>query len=264
MDPYIEAYGLWEDFHDDLISEIKRSLARTAPARYLVRTGKRSYVVLVAEEGKDEHRFVPDVRITTGQAVKRSPRKKSGTAVATLEPETKSMRLRMLIEDQHREAYIEIREATPEQRLITALEVLSPSNKRPNTPGWHEYLRKRQSVVLDGVNLVEIDLLRGGQRLPMLDPWPECPYTLLVARPNKKRLCDVWPASFQSRLPIIPVPLAPPDPDLTLDLQPMVAEIYERSRYEQSIDYSQALSPLLEGEEAAWWEQQRRAQQKPG
>ena len=52
MDPYIEACGLWGDFHHDLISEIKHALAPAAPERYLVRAGERSYVVLVEQEGK--------------------------------------------------------------------------------------------------------------------------------------------------------------------------------------------------------------------
>jgi hypothetical protein len=117
MDPYIEACGLWGDFHQSVIAEIKRGLARAAPERYLVRAAERSY-----------------------------------------------------LDEWHREAFVEIYEATPEQRLVTTIEVLSPTNKRPNSPGWDLYLRKRQSLMLGGVNLIEIDLLRGGQRLPMLDP----------------------------------------------------------------------------------------------
>ena len=126
MDPYIEACGLWGDFHHDLISEIKYALAQAAPERYLVRAGERSYVVLVEEE--------------------------------------------------HREAFVEIYEATPEQRLVTSIEILSPSNKRPRTPGYDLYLRKRQSLLLGDANLVEIDLLRGGSRMPMLDLWPDSPF----------------------------------------------------------------------------------------
>jgi Protein of unknown function (DUF4058) len=33
MDPYIEACDLWEDFHDDLVVEIKRSLFTLLPRR---------------------------------------------------------------------------------------------------------------------------------------------------------------------------------------------------------------------------------------
>ena len=86
---------------------------------------------------------------------------------------------------------------------MTTIEVLSPSNKRPGTEGWELYQRKRQSLLLGNVSLVEIDLLRGGQRMPMLDPWPDSPYTLLVAR-AKTQLCRVWRAHYRHPLPVFP------------------------------------------------------------
>jgi hypothetical protein len=204
MDPYIEGCGLWEDFHLDLISEIKYALAEAAPERYLVRSGERSY------------------------------------------------------EEEHREAFVEIYEATPSQRLVTCIEFLSPSNKRPNTPGWDLYLRKRQSLLLGDANLVEIDLVRGGERMPMLDPWPDSPYTILVARAKKYDQCQVWPVYFQIPAPSVPVPLAKPDPDIPLSLQPMIGSIYKRFRYERSIDYKKPLRPALDPADSAWLEKQLR------
>jgi len=162
-------------------------------------------------------------------------------------------------EEEHREAFVEIYEATPGQRLVTSIEVLSPSNKRPHTPGWDLYLRKRQSLLLGDVNLVEIDLLRGGQRMPMLDTWPDSPYTMLVARAKKYDACQVWPVYFQMPSPSIPVPLAKPDPDIPLDLQPMIDAIYQRSRYERSIDYNKPLTPPLDAADAACVKQQLQA-----
>jgi hypothetical protein len=144
----------------------------------------------------------------------------------------------------------------PEQRLVTSIEVLSPSNKHPGTEGWELYQRKRQSLLLGDVNLVEIDLLRGGQRMPMLDPWPDSPYTLLVARAKKAQLCRVSAAHFRRLLPLLPVPLAKPDPDVTLELQPMIDAIYQRSRYERSIEYDKPSTPPLDAAAAAWLEQQ--------
>jgi hypothetical protein len=103
---------------------------------------------------------------------------------------------------------------------------------------------------------VEIDLLRGGQRMPMLDPWPDSPYTLLVARAKKFQLCRVWPAHFQRPLPSLPLPLAKPDADVPVELQPMIAAIYQRFRYERSINYSKPLIPPLSSKDAAWLERQ--------
>ena len=255
MDPYIEACGLWGDFHHDLISEIKHALARAAPERYLVRAGERSYIVLVEEEGKTSHPFFPDVSVTT-QRRKKTSRKKAGTALVEPVLRAEPVLMRAFIEEEHREAFVEIYEATPEQRLVTCIEVLSPSNKRPHTPGWDIYLRKRQSLLLGDTNLVEIDLLRGGQRMPMLDPWPDSPCTILVARAKKYDLCQVWPVHFRAPAPSVPIPLAKPDPDIVLDLQPMIDAIYQRSRYERSIDYGKPLTPPLDAAEALWLEKQ--------
>lgn len=259
MDPYIEACGLWGDFHHELISAIKSELARSAPERYLVRFGERSYAVLVEEEGKTSRPFYPDVSVTTARGKKPS-RKKGGTAVAEPALKAEPVVMRAFIEEEHREAFVEIYEATPTLRLVTCVEVLSPSNKRPNTPGWELYLRKRQSVLLGDTSLVEIDLLRGGQRMPMFDPWPESPYTILVARAKKYDLCQVWPVYFQIPTPTVPVPLAKPDPDILLNLQPMIESIYERSRYERSIDYGKPLNPPLGDAEATWMQKQLRAE----
>ncbi len=216
MDPYIEACGLWEDFHDDLIGEIKRALATALPDRYLVRTGDRSYIVLIESEGKE------------------------------------------------RESFVEIYETDPDQRLVTCMEVLSPSNKRRGSEGWEVYLRKRQALLLGAANFVEIDLVRSGHKMPMLDPWPKAPYTLLVCRQSRAPYCTVLPAHFQRPLPLLPVPLASPDPDISLTLQPMIDAIYARGRYYRSIDYSSPLSPPLKAEEQSWLAEQLGAGQKSG
>lgn len=116
---------------------------------------------------------------------------------------------------------------------------------------------------MGGINLVEYDLLRDGQRPPMLDPWPNSPYTLLVARGAfRYERCKVWRASFQRPLPEIPVPLDEPDADIPLRLQPMIEAIYKRSRYGGSINYSKPLKPPLRGTEAAWVKTQLRQWQK--
>jgi hypothetical protein len=250
MDPFIEACGLWGDFHYDLIAEIKHALAKIAPERYLVRTQERSYIVLVEESGKESHAFLPEVSVTTKRR-HRGGKKKSGPLVAEPTSAVGPLTMRAFVREEFREAFVEIYEADPEQRLVTSIEVLSPSNKCPYTPGSDLYLRKRQSHMLGGVHLVEIDLLRGGQRMPMLDAWPKTAYTLLVARANRDGYCQVWPATCQQPLPMIPVPLAKSDPDMPLELQPLIAAIYQRSRYERSIDYSRSLTPPLDREERA-------------
>jgi hypothetical protein len=261
MDPYIEACGLWEDFHNSLISHIAIQLADTAPEGYIVRSGERSYLVLVDTEGKNSYPFLPDVNVTTPRS-SRMAGKTGGTAVAEPPAAEKPHVLRAFVKEEHRETFLEIYETDPEKRLVTTIEVLSPSNKRPGTEGWDLYQRKRQSILLGDTNLVEIDLLRGGTRMPMLDPWPNSPYVLLAARARNPERCRVWEGHFQRPLPSLPIPLAKGDADLDLPLQPLVETIYRRFRYEQSIDYAAKLKPPLSTAEAAWCRRQLQARRR--
>ena len=244
MDPYIEACGLWGDFHSHLIEKIGEKLADVAPEHYLVRTGERSYVVLVDSEGDKNYAILADVSLSPRRGRKKTS-KKGGTALAELRGEVKPVTLRAFILEEHRESFVEILEASAGQRLVTSVEVLSPSNKRPGTEGWELYQCKRRSLLLRDASFVEIDLLRAGQRMPKFDAWPDSPYTVLTAR-ARAQLCRVWRAHCRSRLPQFTVPLAKPDSDILLDIQPMIDEIDQRFRYARSIDYGKSLVPPLE------------------
>jgi hypothetical protein len=253
MDPYIEARGPWGDFHHKLIGEIERALSAQVPERYLVRVEERSYVALAGLEGKEERTFLPDVRVSTAPS---KPRKRSqGRSTTAAEPEIEdagAVTVQAFVAEEHREAFIEIFEDDPERRLVTCIEVLSPSNKRKKSKGRRLYLRKRQSLLLGTANFVEIDLLRGGERMPMLGTWPDSPYTILVCREHRAPYCKVWPAHYREPLPTLPVPLLRPDRDIRIDLQPLIAGIYARSRYHLEIDYRKPLGPPLAEADAAW------------
>jgi hypothetical protein len=245
MDPYIEASGLWADFHDDLIAEIKRGLAPALPEHYFVQMGERSYVVLAGTDGKEERPVYPDVCVGAAEGGRTA---EAGDAVT----------MRAFIDEHFRENFIEIFAADPEVRLVTCIEVLSPANKRRGTEGWDQYLRKRNALLLGQAQLVEIDLLRAGRRMPMAEPWPNSPYYLLVGRHIRVPYCRVWPVHFLKPLPEIPVPLASPDADIPLALQPLIAAVYERSRYARRLDYAKPLTPPLPAEVMTWLEQRGR------
>src|SRR5689334_23201705 len=113
MDPFIESAGYWGDFHHGLVTDIQRALARIAPDRYYLRAGERSYIVCVEDEGKGSHPFVPDVSITTPRKSKKGGKKGETAAVAEA-PD--SLVMRAFVAEEHREAFVEIYEAEPEQR----------------------------------------------------------------------------------------------------------------------------------------------------
>ena len=145
-------------------------------------------MVLAGREGKESISFLPDVRVTTEPTKPRKRGKAGPVAVAEPAIEAGALTIQAFVAEEHRETFIEIYEDDPERRLVTCIEVLSPSNKRKKSKGRKLYLRKRQSLLLGAVNLVEIDLLRGGERMPMLGKWPDSPYTLLVCRERRGAL----------------------------------------------------------------------------
>lgn len=253
MDPYIEACGLWEDFHHNLITEIQGAISALLPERYVVRAGERSYVVLSARNGEEEFLTQPDVGVSQLAGAGRSGEPATATTTAVLETaagQPAPISMRALVGTEYCEGFLEIREVHPERKLVTCIEALSPSNKRAGTPGWFQYTRKRQAYLEGAANFVEIDLLRGGRRMPMADDWPDSPYYLLVCRKPEAPRCTVWHGHYLRPLPPIPIPLASPDPDITLALQPLVEAVYARSRYDRDIDYRRPLDPPLSPAEA--------------
>ncbi|CEF49279.1 unnamed protein product [uncultured bacterium] len=258
MDPYIEACGLWPDFHAHLIEKIFEVLADAVPERYLVRTGERSYVVLVGQEGKEDYPFLPDVRVTSPAGSLGQGAPEAGVSVEETTGAPEVIPIRPFIEVEFRETFVEIYDPLAEQQLVTSVEVLSPSNKARGSEGRELYLRKRQGLPMGAANLVEIDLLRGGERMPMLDPWPDSPYAVLVARRKRVPHCLAYPVHSLKPLPTIGIPLTKPDPDVPLALQPLIDTVYRRSRYHRTINYARPVSPPLAGAEATWIEQQLR------
>jgi hypothetical protein len=251
MDPYIEGSGLWEGFHSRLISKIDEALARILPSGYTTDVGTRSYVVLMEAEGKTESLAKPDVTVTEPRRSKKPRKSKGGVAVAE-EEYADSVPMQAFVAERFRETFVEIYLEGEERTRITAIEVLSPSNKRPGTEGWKEYQRKRQALLLGHANFIELDLLRGGQKMPMLTPWPEAPYTLLVSWQMNAPRCRVWRAHFNAPLPSIPVPLLYPEKDLRLELQPLIDDIYALGRYDELLNYARPLQPPLAEADAAW------------
>ena len=263
MDPFIEACNLWEDFHYNLISEINVSLASQLPDRYVVRMGERAYIVMSPPEREvGEHSFYSDLFVASTSGAQ------TATAAADLhtnplasDGEAAPISIQALVETEYREIFLEIRQPPPAKKLVTCIEVLSPSNKRPGTKGWRLYNRKRRAYLAGHAHFVEIDLLRGGRRLRMAGEWPASPYYLLVCRRNEAPTCKVWPAFFNRPLPTIKIPLLAPDPDLALDLQPLVEKIYIRSRYDRDIDYHQPIRPPLDPAETEWLQERLRQRQ---
>jgi hypothetical protein len=119
------------------------------------------------------------------------------------------------------------------RELVTVVELLSPTNKRPGEYRA-QYLAKRSAVRQSEAHLVEIDLLRGGPPMPA-EGRPECTYSVLVSRADRRPQVDFWPFGLRDRLPTVPVPLRPGDRDARLDLRAILDRVYDESGYEDFI-----------------------------
>jgi hypothetical protein len=164
-----------------------------------------------------------------------------------------------------RHHFVEIRDSSRGHKLITLIEILSPSNKRPG-PDREAYERKQSEILQSDANLIEIDLLRGGRRiLPdlnlrgsimSLNPTPA--YLVLVNRAWRRlegtMAYQAFGVGLREWLPCIPVPLKQDEPDVPLDLQFVFNRAYEGGPYLRgAVDYSaMPPEPSLGAEDAAW------------
>src|SRR5436190_17701338 len=145
MDPYLEQH--WGDVHSSLVIYARNQLQKVLPKDLRARVEER---VVVTGLGRPRSLF-PDVRVI--EAERKSRRSAAGAAqVAVAEP--------VIIElpnEPETQTFIEIRQAAPDARVITVLEILSPSNKKPGD-AQEQYLRKQLELLQARISLVEIDL----------------------------------------------------------------------------------------------------------
>jgi hypothetical protein len=157
--------------------------------------------------------------------------------------------------DEVRQRWIEIRRL-PDRSLVTVVEILSPTNKIGL--GRTEYVEKRNQWIRQPVNLVEIDLLLGGHRMPMGRTLPPADYFSFVSRTSRRPDCDVYAWPIRRALPIIPIPLSDPDHDVSLNLGAVFAQTYDDAPYGDSIDYKAPLDLPLSADDRCWAEEQAR------
>lgn len=236
MDPFLEAQE-WEDFHTTFNTVLREHLGPALEPDYLVRVERRVYVERVGSEPETMRRA--DVAVV---AVDRGPASGRPSTAVGAETRTAECELPMPIERQ--ETYLVVRDRESLQ-VVTVIEVLSPSNKRRNGDGRREYLTKRDEILSSPSHLVELDLLRGGMRLPVVGTLPPGDYYAIVSRANRRPRCDVWAWTLQDKLPEIPIPLKPGDADAVVSLQDVFNTVYHRARYDLSVRYDSALDPPL-------------------
>jgi hypothetical protein len=242
MNPYLEQEDAWHDFHGRFIPYAAEMLAPQVRPNFIVKIDETVYV---REVGDEERRVLgrADVFLSETELAARA-----NGATAVLEAPA---RVRLPEVDEETLLCIEIQDRESRQ-LITVIELLSPTNKYAGEKR-EQYLTKRDQILASGVHLVEIDLLRGGPRMPM-SPQQECDYCVLVSCAETRPEAGIWPLRLCDPLPTIPIPLKTPGQVAKLDLKAVLDRAYDAAGYEDYI-YRKSPVPKLAPDDAAWAEQ---------
>ena len=250
MDPFLESQE-WEDFHTTFNTVMRERLSAGLEPDYLVRVERRVYVEQVSEDpGTMRRADVAVLSMDSGPAFGRTGTDTSGAAVAV------ECEVPMPVE--RSETYLVVRHRVT-MDVVTVIELLSPANKRRNGTGRHEYLTKRTEFLSSSTHLVELDLLRGGDRMPLVGPVPPGDYFSMVSRAYRRPKCEVYSWTVRNPLPAIPIPLKRGDADIMLPLQEVFETVYQQARHDLSVNYNSPLDPPFSSEEADWLKQLRQS-----
>ncbi|MFI5455071.1 MAG: DUF4058 family protein [Isosphaerales bacterium] len=252
MDPYLENPRLWPDVHHNLISGCQEILGAQLRPKYVVRIEERVYIGDESDDTFEPQLRIPDVEIASRPGWEETSIALSGEAsqFEVAEPVVATT----WFEEEIHEAFLKITDLES-SGVVTVIEILSPTNKVSGSPGRKSFEQKRREVMYSPSHWVEIDLLRGKRMVR--DPKKIGPHSYLV-HVSKRGLRPrglLYPIRLPRRLPVIPIPLKPQDPDARLDLQAVLDRAYDRAGYDLRIDYRAEPRPPLDGELATWADQ---------
>ncbi|AWM36274.1 hypothetical protein GobsT_59420 [Gemmata obscuriglobus] len=246
MDPWLERPMVFPDVHHGLITYLKAAIFAALPPGYTVSTSNRVWVDIE-----------PDV-IVVGP----DPAPGDGAHLAATMSAAGLLAIKAdeVLSDPIEEPYLAIVSGEGD-RLVTAVEVLSLANKRAEDRGRTSYRHKQNEYRLSNVNVVEIDLLRGGPHttavpLPRLRAVaPNCDYHISVMVAGSPRHYFVAPITLADRLPHVPIPLDSGVEPVTIDLQAVFDRCYDEGGFARRVKYAkQQPEPSLTREQQAWAE----------
>jgi hypothetical protein len=240
MDPYLEHPALWPDVHNRLIAALADDLSERVAPRYYVGLERRTYLLKA-----DDLVFVgrPDLAVAPT----------SGPPAVALQPTTTStlvLEVDVPMQDEVSENFLEIHEVKT-GKLITIVELLSPVNKL-HKQGREEYERKRGYVFRSWTSLVEIDLLRAGEPMPVIGAQVKSDYRLLVSQGTHRPRAALMAFMLRQPIPAFTLPLLPDDEEPEVTLNHILHDLYRRARFDLRLDYTQPPVPSLSEADRVW------------
>ena len=260
MDPYLEAPWIWPDFHNSLADSIRSILNEKLPKPYFAQLEARSELGI-----RSPKRIVaPDVSVVRDEGQSAWPATdQTSVAVADQTGVAVSSALRVEFnEETITLTSISIRDTRTQNSIVTLIEILSPSNKRSGQDREH-YVQRMREILNDTVtSLIEIDLLRIGQRTwersdiinAHLDELEKpTDYLVTTSRSWSRSGADIYPISLTESLPVIAVPLLASESDVALNLQAAFQRTYDGGPYRRgAVDYKRPPFPSLNDSQEQW------------
>jgi hypothetical protein len=245
MDPYLEDPQVWPDVHASFIVYLREYLLPLLRPRYMIAIESRVFV-----EGPDiDHPIIPDAWVRPA----RTETPQDAVAMLEADPAVEVQVSPLEVE----ETYITIRDRQSGQRIVTVIEVVSPTNKYAGS-GRVSYIAQQTEVRRSTAHLIEIDLLRTGPHVVAVPEWAahrHGPYDYLICVNPAEGLRDrfrLYPRGLRKRLSRLRLPLAAPDPDIVLDVQAVLMRTYEAGGYIERLSYAVPCVPPLSLEDQSW------------
>jgi Protein of unknown function (DUF4058) len=225
MDPYLEHPTVWPGVHNGLIAALQLFLAPQLRPRYYVALEERLYITEA------------DQRVFVGRADLAVVGHPEGETVLQPAPWASSvLTVQVPLPDEVRETYLEVRE-TGTDDVVTVLEILSPTNKRLGR-GRRLYEDKRMEVLASRTHLVEIDLVRAGEPMPIRGHASASAYRILVSRGDCRPNATLYAFGLRPPIPPFSLPLKPGDQEPTIDLGEILHDLYDRAGYDLRLNYT--------------------------
>ena len=274
MNPYLETPALWPNVHTSIIVGLRNFLAPRLRPEYGVGIEERVHISAEpggngSGDGNADIR-IPDAVVLAAATAAPSPAGAPSPAAAPSastprrfpapERSKDAIAVHLPPTDLFRQRYLEVRRANNRQ-VVAVIELLSPTNK--DGYGRQEYLAKRAAVLSSPAHLVEIDLLRAGQRMPVIgDDVPDTDYRILVANARRTEpVADLYPFGIRQPIPDFVLPLAQDAEGIAVNLNSVVNQVYADGSYDLDIDYQQAPpEPPLSDDDRRWLDALLRAQ----
>ena len=154
-------------------------------------------------------------------------------------------------DEEFTEESVEIRTTEGERRLITSIEILSAANMTRGKTGRGQYPARQHEFCATGINMVEIDVLRGGVHATAVSKSElhrragQYDYHIYITCPIREGASYIQPIRLDQRLLTTPIPLTEGHSGVSIDFQAVFDRCYDDARYERWVKYNRPCDPPM-------------------